>query len=61
MSMSSTETETTLALIRFLNKLVTRQAENECDDELELIERTINHIKMLQYRLTIEKKMRKVY
>ena len=61
MSMSSTETETTLALIRFLNKLVTRQAEAECDDELELIERTINHIKMLQYRLTIEKKMRKVY
>ena len=61
MSMSSTETETTLALIRFLNKLVTRQAENECDDELELIERTINHIKMLQYRLTVEKKMRKVY
>ena len=59
--MSSTEKETTLALIRFLNKLVTRQAEAECGDELELIERTINHIKMLQYRLTIEKKMRKVY
>ena len=60
MSMSNTEKDTTLALIRFLNKLVTRQQEGECGDELELIERTINHIKMLQYRLT-EKKMRKVY
>ena len=58
MSMSNTEKDSTLALIRFLSKLVTRQSTDV--DELELIERTIDHIKMLQYRLLIEKKVHRV-